>query len=224
MLLLPLLALLTTISLPSTPLKKVDYSSMLKVENGVLLEVLDKESEEVRIYEKDHVTSIDENAFDGCNFSTIMISSSVQNINASFDDGVIINYTGSLPAPFDVTGHVVNEYACDEGFIHFWGEHIRQSQEQSICDVTRENYERMLLLYSALSKDDKEVVDSIEDGDGTIKDSVNFLKTYFKGKSSSNITKEIAQSTMLVVILVIASIGMTSIGIFYYLKDKNIIE
>lgn len=221
---LPLLALATSLIVNPVPHNRADFSSMLRIENGVLLEVLDKSADDIRIYEKDHVTSIDATAFDGCQFTTIMISNTVTEINAVIPDNVVINYTGSLPAYFDVGEHIVHEYACDEGFIHYWGEYIRKTPEQSICDVKREDYNTMIQLYENLSKDDKEVVDAIPDGDSSIKDSVEFLRTYFKEKNKSNTTKEIAQSTMLTIILVIASIGMTSIGVFYYLKDKNIIK
>lgn len=220
---LSLFSLLSFLFVPSQPLKKVDYSSMLHVEDGVLVEVIDKTAEEVRIYENDHVTSIAENAFDGCAFTTIMISHTVNEISALFPNNVIINYTGALPTPFNTEGFIVNEYACDEGFLNFWGTYIRPHITDSICEVKRVNYDKMINLYNALSIEDKDTVNNTVDGSSTIKDSVEFLKTFFKPKQSTNTTKEITQSTMITIILVIASIGMTSIGIFYFLKDKNII-
>ncbi|MCR5184463.1 MAG: hypothetical protein K6C32_00060 [Bacilli bacterium] len=223
--LFPLLIGLLSLNYNPQPMR-VDYSSMLDIQDGVLVEVLDKTAEEIRIYKEDNVTKIGPNAFDGCSFTTIMVSSTVREVETSFPNGTIINYTGAFSdIQFNVGDLTTYEYACDEGFLNFWASYIRPNIDGSICDVTKANYEKMMGLYANLSDSDKEIVNQIEDGTSTIKDSIKFLNDYFSPTDDSKKTqKEIASTTMITIILIIAAFGMTSIGVFYFLKDKNIIE
>ena len=230
--LFPLLIGLLSLSYTPQPMR-VDYSAMLDIQDGVLVEVLDKSASEIRIYKEDSVTKIGPNAFDGCSFTTIMVSSTVREVKASFPEGTIVNYTGAFDdIQFDTSNVTTNEYACDEGFLNFWVTYIRPNIEGSICDVTRANYDKMMALYANLSVEDKDIVNAVEDGKSavegktnTIKDSIKFLKDYFSPlEGSKNTQKEITSTTMITIILIIAAIGMTSIGVFYFLKDKNIIE
>lgn len=207
------------------------YSDDLTVENHALIEVNDKTALDVRIYKDKEVTSISTNAFDGCSFTQIMISDTVRTVDATFPANLTINYTGpksdiSFAIPEDAT---VNEYACDEGFLNYWKEFIRPNIDGSICSVKKENYLKMKQLYRSLDNtyidNDLDRVNKVVDGDGTIKDSVAFLDDYFSGsQKSQNVEKEISQSVMITLILIIASFGMTSIGLFYFLKDKNVIK
>ena len=204
------------------------YSTDVVVDNHVLTEVTDKTGTEVRIYKEKEVTTIANNAFDGCAFESIMISSTVTTINASFPDTLsLINYTGpsaniSFAIPENV---VVNEYACDEGFMNYWVEFIRPNISSSICNVDKATYLRMKLLYQELSDYDKAIIDGTADGTGKIADSIAFLDNNFSNSNKANTKeKEISQTAMITLILAVASFGMTSIGLFYLLKDKKVIE
>lgn len=208
------------------------FSTDLTIENHVLTSVNDKESHYVRIYKEDEVTTVAEHAFDDCSFTILMISKTVTTINATFPDSLkTIEFTGSIEdISFVIPENVeVIEYACDEGFLNYWGEYIRPNIDGSICNVTREHYLRMKSLYSQLTKlefktDDLENVNATKDGTGTIGDSITFLNSYFNASNKSkSIEKEISQSVMITLILIIASFGMTSIGLFYFLKDKKVI-
>ena len=186
-------------------LTPTSYSDDLTIENHALVEVNDKSALDVRIYKEREVTSISKNAFNGCSFIQIMISSTVKTVEA------------------------VYEYACDEGFLNYWKEFIRPNIDGSICNVEKANYLKMKQLYRSLDNtyedSDLERVNKTEDGSGTIKDSVAFLDDYFSNsQKSQNVEKEISQSVMITLILIIASFGMTSIGLFYFLKDKNVIK
>ncbi len=205
------------------------YSSDVTVENHVLNSVNDKTSQYVRVYRNSEATSIGENAFDDCVFKTIMISNSVRTINATFPNTLqTIEYTGAeTDISFAVPNNVeVREYACDEGFLNYWKEFIRPNIDGSICNVTKPHYVRMKTLYSQLTEQsDIDTVEATPDGTGTIKDSITFLDSYFGNPSRSQMTeKEISQSVMITLILIIASFGMTSIGLFYFLKDKKVIQ
>ena len=80
-------------------------------------------------------------------------------------------------------------------------------------------------LYFNLGFIDASKVLEVEDGSATIAESISFLDEYFNqiNKSQSR-TKEISQSVMITLILIIAAFGMTSIGLFYVLKDKKVIS
>lgn len=209
------------------------FSTDITVNDHVLTAVNDKESHYVRIYKEAEVNTIDEHAFDDCSFTILMVSKTVTTINATFPDTLTtLEFTGSLEeinftVPENVT---VVEYACDEGFLNYWSEYIRPNIDGSICNVTKEHYVKMKSLYSGLNKfefitDDLENVNKTKDGTGTIGDSIEFLNNYFGGSSrSKTIEKEISQSVMITLILIIASFGMTSIGLFYILKDKKVIK
>ena len=209
------------------------YSTSLTVENHVLNAVNDKTAEYVRIYRNSGATSIGANAFDDCSFTTLMISNSIRTNNAAFPNTLTtIEYTGALTdISFAIPNNIsVKEYACDEGFLNYWSEYIRPNIDGSICHVEKQHYVRMKTLYSQLDSNggeasDVEIVNNTSDGTGTIKDSIAYLDSYFGNPSRSQMTeKEISQSVMITLILIIASFGMTSIGLFYFLKDKNVIK
>ena len=198
------------------------------VENGAVTGVEDKNAMEVRIYKEDNATSIADGAFDDCSFTTIMISYTITEINEEFPNTLkTIDFTGSkeqclFAIPNDV---VINYYACDEGFLNFWSEYIRPGINGSICNVTKSDYLTMKQLYSQLSETDQNTVLATDDGSGKIANSIKFLDDEFSSSNKSRTTdKEISQSVMITLILIIASFGMTSIGIFYILKDKKVIK
>ena len=204
------------------------YFTNVTVENHVLSSVNDKTATYVRIYSSSEATSISEHAFDECSFTTLMISNSVRTINAEFPNTLtLIEYSGALDdISFAVPNNIsVKEYACDEGFLNYWHEYIRPNFDGSICHVQKQHYVRMKTLYSQLDNGDAETILNTQDGTGTIKDSIAYLDSYFGNPNRSQMTeKEISQSVMITLILIIASFGMTSIGLFYFLKDKNVIK
>ncbi len=220
--------LLVSLSGLNTSYPPVDptYSTDFTVENHVLVSVNDKTAGEIRIYRDSGITSVAEHAFDGCTFASIMISDVVTTFEATIPDEAYVNLTKSKSAysysfPEEI---IVNEYACDEGFLNYWNEHIRDNIDGSICNVAKKHYYFMKNLYTELNNHDRYVVDKTVDGTGTIKDSIKFLDSHFNSSPSQMTTKEISQSVMITVILVIASFGMTAIGIFYVLKDKKVIN
>ena len=223
---------LFAIGLLSAPIKLAGtFSTDLTIDNHILTSVNDKTATHIRIYKTDDVTTISEHAFDDCVFTDIMISSTVREVEATFPANVTINYAGALTdINFDIPADVtVNEYAYDEGFINYWNEFIRPNINGNICEVEKDHYLKMRELYRIVEKSnfptDKETIDSTPDGTGTIKDSIAFLDSHFASSNKSQVKeKEISQSTMITLVLIIASFGMTSIGVFYFLKDKNVIN
>ena len=206
----------------------IDYSDDVVVENNSVTKVNQGEFEEVRIYRKSGATSISDGAFDGCTFKSIMISDAIREINDEFPNSLVtILYTGALEdINFNIpAGISVECYARDEGFLNYWVSYIRPNLNDSICNVTKEHYLTMKNLYFNLGFIDASKVLEVEDGSATIAESISFLDEYFNqiNKSQSR-TKEISQSVMITLILIIAAFGMTSIGLFYVLKDKKVIS
>ena len=224
-----LFALLGVIGLSNTTPLPPEYSTDFVVENGTLMSVSEHARTsytQFRIYSNSGIVAVDANAFDGCNVESIMISDAVRNFYPVLNEGTIVNLTKEKSAyHFDLPDNVtINEYACDEGFTNYWDLYIRNNVDKSICNVSREHYTKIKALYSNLSEQDKLTVKNLEDGTGTIEDSLEYLDSHFNSSPSKMTTKEISQSVMITVILVIASFGMTAIGIFYVLKDKKVIN
>ena len=224
-----LFALLGGIGLTNTTPLPPEYSNDFIVENGVLTGVQNEAKAsytQFRIYSNSGIVEVSANAFDGCVVESIMISDTVQRFYPVLNAGTIVNLTKEISAyNFDLPDNVtINEYACDEGFINYWDLYIRNNVDQSICNVSKEHYNQIKILYSNLSNQDKLTVNHISDGTGTIEDSLKYLDGHFNSSPSQKTNKEIPQTVMITVILVIASFGMTAIGIFYVLKDKKVIN
>lgn len=188
---------------------------------------------ELRIYDTEeyHVTEIASDAFDACtNLTTFVLSKCVTTVPTDLFTGLTsIGYTGSLES-FNslnlVTTDVVIEYAGDEGFINYWTEYVRPTPDFNICDVTKAVYQKAQSLFDNMSLEDREAVKGIKDGEGddTILDSLNYLKELHRETKKENRTKEASKSTMIVFILIIASLGMSFICVFYLLRERKIIN
>jgi hypothetical protein len=194
------------------------------------------DAEELRIYgsdflEKIHYSEVKPLALQNANFERIMISKDVEIFSPSLE-GKTVYYTGTQEE-FEQLGIVIDEYttvlyeACDEGFINFWYENIRTFS--SICDVILEQnkpiYEKLMTLYNQLDiTGDKDTINNYNDGSSTIKESIDYIQSLINPSPEPSKPKEMSQDMMLYFVLAVASIGMTSICIFYLLKDKNIID
>ena len=192
-------------------------------------------SNDIRVYRFDDkpIDEIDENAFVGTSFNSVMISKDITYLtNAVFENATnitIIYYTGSLEQfsalnlSFDVNNVV--SYSFDEGFINYWNDNIRTSKDTNICNITRDQYNETIALYNKLNKSDLEVVNSYTDlADSKIVDSIKELARVFSYSPSPKKKDEWNQTGAITLIIVIAIIGTTSITIFFLLKTKNIID
>ncbi len=195
-----------------------------------------KNESELRVYasETSKVLSINSEAFKDCkNLESIMLSKTVEVLpNGLFDtlnNFQTINYTGSKQE-FDQIGfsnsknYTINEYACDEGFVNYWNTFIRPNEDSSLCDVTKDNYKKMEALYNNLSDEDIVSIKDVKDADSTIEKGIKYLREFFSDAPKETTTREASKSTMIALILVIASIGMTFICVFYLLRERKIIN
>ncbi len=238
-------AIITLLSVPINKINDVNRNNEFIVEEkadghykivGVKDEYLS--STELRIYSSSFsdvfIDEIASDAFKYCNeLSSLMISYQVTKVDGLIPSETFktINYTGneSLLATNNILfneGFIVNFETNDEGFIYKWVNEVRPTTESNLCDVTNEQYQSLKHLYDSLDNNDKEIVNSYVDLAGSkISDSMNQLKKLFSEKTDDTQNrKEPSSKTMITLILVIAAFGMTFIGAFYLLKDKNIIE
>lgn len=175
------------------------------------------------------VTTIESDAFVGCtNLSSVMLSKSLVSIqdDTLLSDDLFIYYTGSLEE-FDAlnfdTEATVYPYSFDEGFINLWTDNVTST---SVCDITESTYLLLNSYYSALGVSDRLVVDAYEFdlvGHYTIKQGMEELQNLYNVKPVSQ-NKDLSQNTTIIVVVVIAIIGMTSICVFYSFKESDLIS
>ena len=235
-----LTSLVSLLALPNSRVfdKSSFNSEYFNITSKEIISVKDehKNDTELRVYASEDykVESINSEAFRDCSkLESIMLSKTVKTLpNDVFDglvDFAIINYTGSIEE-FQAIGYsntnnyVVNDYACDEGFLNFWNAKIRPTEDSSLCDISRDIYNKMEILYNKLSDDDIHSIKDIADGDSTIEKGIKYLREFFSDAPQETKTKEASKSTMIVLILIIASIGMTFICVFYLLRERKIIN
>lgn len=230
---------------PHLPIKSLPIENgnliLESKENGhyKLIGLTDSNISEVRIYfsEDYYVDEIDSGALDSAlNLESLMISYTVTTIPSPLftipedhPSFTTINYTGSKNQWNDLnylTSYTVFTDACDEGFIHMWNRDVRPRANSNVCDISRTLYERIIELYETLSEDDRQVVGNYVDLAGSkISDSISTLRTFFNQPGTSNSeSREVSSSTMISFVIIIAVVGMTFIMVFYYLKDKQIIQ
>ncbi len=181
------------------------------------------------------IKKVNTDTFKDINLSSIMISEDVEIYLPSLNN-VTIFYTGNEEqfANFLARNNLSNEdikevyfEACDEGFLNFWSENI--SPLNSICDLLEPNmkdtYDKLMRLYNGLAlTQDKYHVDKIMEDEQTIGETIEYLSSLINPQMAKPVEIEMEQDTMLIFILIVASIGMTSICIFYLLREKNIID
>lgn len=237
--------LLSMVSMAVSPLNVGDsfitphqFNATLQSDGTYLIESVKSEfllADELRIYGQDfdakrHYAHVASNAFDGASFSKLMVSKDVITFSPTLENKTIY-FTGSeiefAPLEPQFINCHINYYACDEGFINFWMTNIRSMS--SICDVLLpanvDIYNELYTLYAQLDlTGDKEKVDNFNDGESTIKKSMEYLDSLANPTPSPSKPHKMSKDMMLYFVLIVASIGMTSICIFYLLKDKNIID
>lgn len=195
-----------------------------------------KNDTELRIYSSDDfkIESINSEAFKNCiKLESIMLSTTVKSLPETvfdcLDSFKTINYTGSIEE-FELIGYLnskqytINEYSCDEGFLNYWKKNVRPNETSSLCDVPKDIYNQIENLYKNLSDEDIASIKDVQDGNGTIEQSIKYLRELHSNQPQESRTHETSKTTMIVLILIIASIGMTFICVFYLLRERKIIE
>ena len=125
----------------------------------------------------------------------------------------------------------IKRSAESDDFLTYWKEDFRKDNEGEIipiCDITYTRYKEMYSRYVELSTSDKNVVDSTPDYEQgyTIKDSIKELIRIHsnKGDNRSSDKRVLNQSSTIIIIVVIAVFGMSTICVFFVLKNNKIIQ
>lgn len=105
---------------------------------------------------------------------------------------------------------------------------IREEQ-QSICDTTKDQYNELIALYSALSQDEKEEVNAMIDANDhnyTIGEQMKeIIRLYFSPQSISEAPKpKLDQKTTIVIACVVSIVGMSAISVLFILRNNKFIE
>ena len=208
------------------------------VEGGYCLDDVNEEyleESELRVYfdEDKTIKEISTDAFKNCsNLESLMISRYIEKIPqetlTNISNLKTIKYTGSelqfKSLDLSVNDYEVEYYACDEGFLCYWFDYVRPTPEANICDISEKSYHELLTLYGNLSDDERQTVNNYEDSGDKIINSLNYLKSVKSPKVEPINTPDVEKSTMIAFILIIASVGMTFICVFYLLKERKVIN
>jgi len=111
---------------------------------------------------------------------------------------------------------------------------IREEQhnsdpEKGVCGTTKEQYNELIALYSALSQDEKEEVNAIKDTydpDYTIGEEMKeIVRLYFSPQSISEAPKpKLDQKTTIIIASVVSIVGMSAISVLFILRNNKFIE
>lgn len=114
-----------------------------------------------------------------------------------------------------------------DDFITYWRTDFRVNNPE-VCDISKEAYLDMYARYEPLSKEDKAIVNEtpdIEEG-VTIGQVIKTLtqKYYPNNSKTQNEKKKLDQSAIIIIAVVVALVGATSISILFILKNQKVIK
>ena len=162
----------------------------------------------------------------------IMISKDISGINHDFlinTHITRINYTGSEEDWNNLGIGTFNNlyfYENDEGFINYWNDKVRPDGEVDVCSMSIDDYILLKDKYDLLVAEDKAYVnDYIDKAEQSIEDTMDYLSKYFEEEKQTNPSKKnLTQDMTIGIIVSVAIFGMTTISIFYILKQQKIIN
>ena len=105
----------------------------------------------------------------------------------------------------------------------------QNSSGKTICDTTKEEYEELVNLYSALSKEEQNQVNSMPDTyetDTTIGTMMKeIIRIHYRNGGSNEAPKaKLDQSTTIIIAAVVSIFGMSAISVLFILKNNKYIE
>lgn len=105
---------------------------------------------------------------------------------------------------------------------------IRAGQE-SICKTTKDEYNELIALYSALTQEEREEVNAMideHDHDCTIGEEMKeIIRLYFSPQSISEAPKpKLDQKTTIIIASVVSIVGMSAISVLFILRNNKFIE
>ena len=106
---------------------------------------------------------------------------------------------------------------------------IQHTYGQSICDTTREEYEELIALYSAMSEEERNEVNAMYDEFETSSTigalMKEIIRIHYQNNGSNEAPKpKLDQSTTIIIAVVVSIFGMSAISVLYILKRDKYIE
>ena len=112
-------------------------------------------------------------------------------------------------------------------FVNYWKDVFRKP-DIPVCDISREAYFEMYAKYIELNKEERAYVNAQPDidEDYTIGDVIKTLtqKYYPNSNKTKNEKKKLDQSSIIVIAVVVALVGATSISILFILRNQKVIK
>lgn len=112
-------------------------------------------------------------------------------------------------------------------FLDYWASF--RDAHPAVCDITKEEFKEMYIVYMGLSQDEKAYVNAQADGveEGyTIGQVIRTLvnKYYPNHNKVKEEKQKLDQSSIIVIATVVALVGATAISILYILKNQKVIK
>ena len=118
-----------------------------------------------------------------------------------------------------------------DSFVSYWMNDFRKDANDqiiNICDISYNSYREMYGKYVLLSNDDRKIVNLTPDYEEgyTIEDSIKELIRIHGNHQNTKPAERrtLNQSSTIIIIVVIAVFGMSTICVFFVLKNNNIIQ
>ena len=116
-----------------------------------------------------------------------------------------------------------------DNFVNYWKEDFRKDDEGNvvaICDITYGDYKEMYGKYISLIESDRTIVNATADYEEgyKIEDSIKTLIGMYSSAPKQNERMTLDQKTTIAVVVSIAVFGMSTICVFFVLKNNKIID
>ena len=116
-----------------------------------------------------------------------------------------------------------------DNFLTYWKEDFRKDDTGkiiAICDITYSQYREMYGKYAALTVEERNVINATPDYEQgyTIQDSIKQLISMYSSTPKSNERMTLNQTTTITIVVSIAVFGMSTICVFFVLKNNKIID
>ena len=106
---------------------------------------------------------------------------------------------------------------------------VQNTAGKTICDTTKAEYEELVNLYAALTKEEQNQVNQLADEyvtDATVGSMMKeIIRIHYTNGGSNEAPKEkLDQSTTIIIAVVVSIFGMSAISVLFILKRDNYIE
>ena len=142
------------------------------------------------------------------------------------------SFTSANPANMPVLHEKsLKRSTISDEFLTYWKEDFRKDNSGNIiaiCDISYSSYKEMYSKYVVLSNEDRKTVNATPDYEEgyTIGDSIKeLIRIHSNHVNTKDVERRtLNQSSTIIIIVVIAVFGMSTICVFFVLKNNKIIQ